>query len=106
MSKYVLTYHGGAHEMPSSDAEKEQMMAAWEAWFGQLGDALVDGGAPFGPRVALTGDGSVTDGGLVQDLNGFGVIEANSMEAAIELSKGCPVLAGGSTIQISEAIEM
>lgn len=106
MTKYVLTYHGGSHEMPTSDAEKEQLMAAWGAWFGQLGAALVDGGNPFGPRVALAGDGSVTEGGLVQDLNGFGVIEADSMEAAIDLSKGCPVLAGGSTVQISEALEM
>lgn len=81
-------------------------MAAWGAWFGQLGDALVDGGAPFGPRVALSADGSVNDGGLVPDLNGYGVIEAASMAEAVELSKGCPVLAGGSTVQISESMEM
>lgn len=106
MTKFVLTYHGGAHEMPTSDVEKDQMMEAWGAWFAELGDHLVDGGSPFGPRVALAADGSVTDGGIVQDLNGFGVIEAESMDAAIALSKGCPVLAGGSTVQISQAVEI
>ncbi len=106
MTKYVLTYHGGAHEMPTTDAEKDELMAAWGAWFAALGEALVDGGAPFGPRVALGPDGTLTEGGVVSDLNGYGVIEAASLEQAGKLAGGCPVLSGGATIQISEALEL
>lgn len=106
MTKYVLTYHGGNHEMPTNDAEMEQLMGDWGRWFAQLGSALLDGGNPFGPRTALASDGTLTNGGVAPDLNGFGVIEASDMEAAVELAKGCPVLAGGATVQISEALEM
>jgi len=106
MTKYVLTYHGGAHDLPTAEAEMEKLMAAWGAWFEQLGDALVDGGAPFGPSAALTADGTITEGGIVSDMNGYGIIEAANMEEAAKLAGGCPVLTGGATVQISEALEI
>ena len=46
MGKFVLAYTGGA--MEQSPEAQQQAMAAWGAWFGQLGDAVVDAGAPFG----------------------------------------------------------
>jgi hypothetical protein len=38
-------------------------MAAWGSWYGQLGQALVDGGNPFGPARSIAADGTVGGGG-------------------------------------------
>ena len=45
MANYLLLYGGG--RMPEGDAEQAKVMQAWGAWFGQLGDAVVDSGNPF-----------------------------------------------------------
>ena len=44
MTKFVLMFHGGeTPEEPSAE-----VMDRWMAWFGELGEAVVDMGAPFG----------------------------------------------------------
>ena len=105
MTKYVLTYHGG-EGMPESSAEQEKVMATWGAWFGQLGDQVVDGGNPFGAAVTIAPDGSTSDGGITPGRGGFSVITASDLNAAVTAAKGCPVLANGGSVQVSEAIEM
>jgi hypothetical protein len=42
MANYVLLYSGG--KMPDSPAEQAAVLKEWEAWFGKIGGALVDGG--------------------------------------------------------------
>jgi hypothetical protein len=34
--------------------------------------------------------------------SGYSVLKADSLDQAVELSKGCPVLAGGATVLVSE----
>ena len=46
MAKFVLAYRGGS--VPDTEAEQQAAMEAWMGWFGSLGDAVVDGGNPFG----------------------------------------------------------
>ena len=106
MTKYVFTYHGGAHEMPETKEAQAEIMAAWGAWFGELGGSLVDGGNPFGPAVAVGPDGATSDGGVTPELNGYGIVNAADMDAAVALAKGCPVLASGGSVQVSECIEI
>lgn len=103
MTKYVLTYHGEGG-MPETEEEMNQVMAAWGVWFEQLGAAVVDGGNPFGAASTISPDGSVSAQG--QGLSGYSVIEADSMDAAVALAKGCPVLSNGHNVGVSEAIDM
>jgi hypothetical protein len=51
MANYVLVYKGGA--MGQTEAERNQIMAAWGQWFGALGQDVVDGGNPFGPSKSI-----------------------------------------------------
>ena len=46
MPKFLFVYHGGG--MPDTPEEGEKMMAAWNAWYADMGSAVVDGGAPVG----------------------------------------------------------
>jgi hypothetical protein len=98
MAKYVFVYKGGA--MAETDAEREAAMAAWGQWFGTLGAAIVDGGNPFGPST------SVGNGGGASGLTGYSILSAESLDAAAEMAKGCPVLAHGGSVEVYETIDV
>ena len=104
MNKYVFSYRGNT-EMPADQAAIDEIMAAWGAWFGQLGDAVVDGGNPFGPSSTVEPDGRVS-AGKTADLSGYSIVQAGNLDAATEMAKGCPVLGGGGRVVVSEVIEM
>jgi len=46
MPKFIFAYHGGG--MPETQEEQAAEMQAWQTWYGQMGAAVVDGGAPAG----------------------------------------------------------
>jgi len=104
MSKYVLAYHGGS--MPESEAEQAEIMAAWGAWFESMGAAVVDGGNPISQAKTVNSDGSVSDGGGANPLSGYSVVNAVDLDSALGLAKGCPILAGGGSVEVAEAIDM
>ena len=98
MANFLLTFHGGS--MPETKEAQDQVMAAWTDWFGTLGDALVDGGNPISQSKAISPDGSVVD--ATSAPSGYSIIKANDLDSAVALAKGCPVLAGGAAVVVSE----
>lgn len=104
MANYVLAYHGGG--MPETEEEGAKVTAEWNAWYGQLGESIVDGGAPTGQAKTVSSDGSVTDGGGANPISGYTVVSANDIDSAVSLAKGCPILSAGGTIEVAETIDM
>ena len=47
----------------------------------------------------------VTDDGGANPLSGYSIISADSIDAACELAKGCPILEHG-TVEVAEVHEM
>ena len=104
MPNFVFAYHGGG--MPETPEEGEKVMAAWNAWYGAMGDAVVDGGAPVGMSKTVSADG-VADNGGANPLSGYTVVKADTVEAACEMAKGCPILDGGKgTVEVAPVHEM
>jgi hypothetical protein len=103
MATYVLVYKGG--HMPETDEERGKVMKAWDGWFHQLGDAVVDGGNPFGPSRSVSRDGGVTEGGGSQ-LSGYSIIRAQGIDAAVKAATECPVLLGGASIEVYVTIDV
>lgn len=103
MAKYVLAYRGGG--MPDSEEEQQRVMAAWGAWYEQLGGSIVDGGNPFGPSASIGSDGTVSEGGA-SGLSGYTIVSGDSLDAATELAKGCPILSSGGEIEVYETVDM
>jgi hypothetical protein len=99
MANFLLTFHGGS--MPETKEEQDQVMKAWTDWFGTLGDRLVDGGNPISNVKTIAPGGSVTDGASNRP-SGYSVIKADSIDDAVELAKGCPVLEGGANVVVAE----
>ena len=104
MANYVFVYSGGKG-VASDEAERNAQYAQWEQWFGELGAAVVEGGAATGSAKTVGADGSVTDGGS-RGLSGYSIVSADSLDAAVELAKGCPVLGIGGAVDVYEAIAM
>ncbi len=99
MANFLLTFHGGS--MPEGEEAGAQVMQAWTEWFGALGDKLVDGGNPTSGVKTIASDGSVTDGAS-NPPSGYSIIKADSLDEAVELAKGCPVLHGGASVVVAE----
>ena len=93
MANYVFAYSGG-NGMAADEAERNAQMAKWGQWFGELGSAVVDGGAPTGTAKTVGPGGSVSDGGS-RALTGYSIVSADSLDSAVVLAKGCPVLENG-----------
>ena len=102
MPDYIIAYHGG--KKPDSPEEGAEHMAKWKAWLGNLGDAVVNPGTPLGKSKTVSSDGVSDDGGP-NSLTGFSIVNANSMDAALEMAKACPFLDIG-IIEVAEVMEM
>ena len=100
MANYVLLYKGGGG-MAQDAAAQQQVMEQWGHWFGSLGDRVVDGGNPFGPSASVAPDGSVSNGASA-GLTGYSIIKGDSLQAATEAAKGCPVLSAGGSVEVYE----
>ena len=103
MAKFVYLYTGGS--MAETPEEQATVMQAWGAWFGELGEALLDGGNPFGASTSVRADGSVTGAGA-SGIGGYTLINADSLDDATAKAKGCPVLTSGGSVEIYETLEM
>jgi hypothetical protein len=104
MAKYVFVYHGGGH--PETKEAQAKVMAAWGAWFGAMGKALVNGGNPVGKSWTVKGKGSVTKDGGANPVSGYSIVEAKDQDEAAALAKGCPLLETGGSVEVAVVIDM
>jgi YCII-related domain-containing protein len=91
MSTFVF-----AHRAPSDYVGSANAAAAWNAWFEQLNDHLVDRGNPVFSRQAVGHTGGETV------LGGYTVISADTLADAVTLAEGCPIVAAGGGIEVGE----
>ncbi len=103
MPNFMIAYYGG--NQPSSKEEGMAQMNKWKAWVERLGENVINPGTP------LTGSKIVTSSNVQDDndpnsMKGFAVIQAESIEAAVEISKSDPFLDNGGTIRVSQMMEM
>lgn len=103
MPKFVFAYHGG--KSPESPEEGQKVMAAWNAWYSDMGSAVVDGGGPAGPSRTVS-SGGVSDNGGANPLSGLTQVEASDFDAAVALAKGCPILSDGGSVEVAEVLQM
>ena len=104
MTNYVLLYTGGT--IPDSEEEQAEVMEAWGAWYGKMGEAVVDGGNPFNDAKHITADG-VGDGSFSSPgVTGYTVIAADSLDEAVEKSIDHPHVKFGGQVTIHQTFRM
>ena len=69
------------------------MMAAWMGYFGKLGPALIEGGAPFAPGWKVLGKGAPSHA------TGYSIVSADGLGTTIAMTEGHPPLARGGGVE-------
>jgi len=103
MSQYIIVYLGG--NQPSSPEEGKQHFAKYQEWLASLGPAAVSPMNPFKNTSTVNPGGSVTSGSSTA-MSGYTIIEAESMEKALEMAKSCPFLDIGGSLEVSELMQI
>ncbi len=104
MADHLLPSSGGI--MPETEAEQAAVMQVWGTWYESLGAAVKDPGNPITPAVKMiASDGTVRDGDASWT-NGYLILKADSMDAAVEMARRSPVLMCGSSITVFETSEV
>jgi len=105
MSDFTFLYRG--RDTNASPEQMQKTMEKWRAWFKQLGEQghLKDIGHPLehSGKVVRGKQKSVTDGPFAEAkdvVGGFTLIQARDLEQAAELSKGCPILEVGGSVEV------
>lgn len=94
MSRFMFLYKGPVTPVGQfTEEQSARQTAAWNQWMAKVGPALVDGGQPFAARTSLVDDGTTTE---ASDLNGYSIVEADSLDAATALAVGHPFLSEGN----------
>lgn len=103
MAKFIFAYHGSS--APETPEDQERVMAAWGAWFGKIGPALADPGNPVGLSKTVSASG-VAEGGGPNPLSGYTVVNADDIDAACAMAKGCPIIDDGGSVEVAEIHEI
>lgn len=97
MPKYMLLGHGGTP--PATQEEAGAWMGQWMTWFGKVGAAVVDPGAPFAVRGHI---GTVA----ASAANGYMIVQAANLDAAKELAASSPAASQGDGMEVIELVDM
>ena len=100
MSKFLVTYFGGG--MPTNPAEAAAAVEAFGQWLTRSGKSVADPGAPLRPGTQLA---KGTPAPRVA-IGGYTVMEAPTLEAALEVLRSHPFVARGGTLQVDEAVNL
>ncbi|MEV6008187.1 hypothetical protein AB0M29_15365 [Streptomyces sp. NPDC051976] len=95
MGNYVFSFR-----VPSDYRPGAETPAEWQAWFGELGPALVDVGNAVTDYASL---GEV--GGSGSRMVGHSVVSADDMDSALALAKDCPALRVGGGVEVGPVME-
>jgi hypothetical protein len=103
MAQYLIVYLGG--NQPSTPEEGKQHFVKYQEWLTSLGDSAVSPMNPLKNTQTVNPDGTVIDRSKTT-MSGYTIIEAESMEAALEKAKACPFLDIDGSLEVSELVQM
>ncbi|MBS1512323.1 MAG: transcription initiation protein [Bacteroidetes bacterium] len=114
MQDFLLIFRR-EHTGPQSVLSPEQlqaMMKPWQDWLGSIaaqnklvaaGNRLAHEGNVIRPNNVITNGPYVE---IKEAIGGYSIIKAESLEEATELSKGCPILMVGGSVEVRTIIAM
>src|SRR5262249_14560346 len=115
MSQFLYLYRmdPSTRMQAMSPDRAQQSMQRWMKWLQELETKghLKDRGQPLGNggKVVRGQQKSVTDGpyaAATDRVRGFTRVEAQSIDQAVELSRGCPILDGGGSVEVRPVMKM
>jgi len=116
MSQFLYLYRiaePARQDAMGTPERAQQSMERWMSWMRDL-DAkghLKDRGQPLDRtgKVVRGQQKSVTDGPYTEAkdvVGGFTIVEARDIDQAVDLSRGCPILEGGGSVEVRPVMKM
>jgi hypothetical protein len=105
LSEYLLLIRNNAWYQDLTPGEIEEAMTQFTAWFEKLNrEGKVKSSAPLAAAgKTITSRNMVTDGPFAESkeaVAGFFVVQAATLEEAVEIAKGCPGVEYGQTVEV------
>ena len=111
MKDFMMLFHSEPDpNMEPTPEEVEAEIKEWMDWIGGIGaqGKLKNPGEALGfEGKTLHADGSITDGPYAEVkeiVGGFIIVNAETLDEATALAKGCPGLANGGKVEIREVM--
>ena len=105
MTEFTYLFRG--RDTSASPEQMQKIMEKWVAWFKDLGanGHLKDPGHPLEHtgKVVKGKQKIVTDGPYAEAkdvVGGYIIVAAKDLDQALELSKGCPILEVGGSVEV------
>jgi hypothetical protein len=113
MKEFLLVFRREAvNGMQMSPEQIQAMMKPWQDWMGSIAaqNKLVSAGNRLEAAGSVVKPGNVvTNGPYVETkeaAGGYSIVRAASLEEATEISKGCPILMVGGSVEVRAIIAM
>jgi hypothetical protein len=112
MKDFLFLYRANWDGMPKVSAEEMQARTQkWVDWIEGIAakGKLTSGGHRLHNHGKMVKTNHITDGPFVESkesVGGYSIIKANTYDEAVELARGCPILAGGGTVEVREIYPM
>jgi hypothetical protein len=106
MAKFLFVYRSAGDNMAKMSPEEMQQQN--QKWFNWIGEGMKKGWM-LDPGDGLTAEGrvvtakAITDGPFVESkevVGGFSIVQADTIDAAAQLAKGCPGLLVGGRVEV------
>jgi hypothetical protein len=111
MKEYLLLLRGGKPMASKTAEESKAEMQAWGIYMNDLGKSgSLVGGLPLVSGGKTVFANSVTDEAITSAkegiVGGYLIVKAESLDAAVEIAKGCPHTAYEGNIEVREIAPM
>ncbi|MBV9237884.1 MAG: hypothetical protein JOZ94_18775 [Xanthobacteraceae bacterium] len=106
MSEFLFLYRGSLAYTKSPE-QMQKSMQKWVSWFKDLGEkgVIKNPGNPLerSGKVVRGHNKDVHDGPFAEAkdlINGYTLVDAATLDQAVELSKGCPIFEDGGAVEV------
>ena len=114
MKEFLMIFRNDYKAMSENTSPEllQNMLKDWMDWMGDIaaqnkivdkGSRLSMTGKTVGPNLVIS-DGPYTE--VKELVGGYTLVRAESMDEAVELAKGCPILKAGGNVEIRNLVSM
>jgi hypothetical protein len=111
MARFLFVYRSDKGTFDTMSPEEIQHFnQKWEVWFaeGSQQGWMLDASSALKTEGRVVSANNITDGPCVEGkdvVRGYANVQADKLDTAAELAKGCPVLQHGGTVEVRPFFE-
>ncbi|WP_420581201.1 YciI family protein [Reichenbachiella sp.] len=112
MKDYLFIFRNDESGSDQTPEEMQAHMAKWSVWMqGLAEDNKLIAGEPLQKegKVVRNAGALITDGAYAEGkemVGGYLIVKSDTLDGAVEISKGCPIYEDGGSVEVREIMKM